>query len=135
MQEILGYLSVLPCSLGRTLSTDVPGSILCPQRPPQIWTPVWRWGAGARNRGLWSRQAWLPPHPGLCLPMPPTLPVCLQRLLSSQNPPLAPSFCDCPLLHNAHSIESLDSKTSYLRVLFPLTHLLDPSLLREYYMQ
>ena len=98
--------------LRRTLSTDVHGSNLYPHCPPQIWTPAWSWGPGARIPGSGQEAPALPLLPS---PNPPNSTCSLQRLLSSPgSPPLTPSLPWSPSPPNAHSIENLYPKTSFV---------------------
>lgn len=117
MQET--WLSLCPPSLHymdqvlrRTLSTDVHGSSLYPHCPPQIWTPAWSWGPEARIPGSGQDAPALPLPPS---PNPPNSTCSLQRLLSSSgSPPLTPSLPWSPSPPNAHSIENLYPKTSFV---------------------
>lgn len=80
----------------RSLSTDVHGSSLLPQRPTQIWH-----GRESREQESWARVRMLraPALPLSPCPNPPDSTCPLQRLLSSPgSPPLNPAFPALPHL-------------------------------------
>lgn len=68
-----------------------------------------------KNPWLWSQWSWCLCCPHLCFPTLQTPPVHLQRSLSSLgSPPLTCKLPPSPLPPNAHSIDNLYPKPSYL---------------------